>query len=55
MATAKSRAGTSCTELTTDRGDLLIVGSFGVWHGNDNTARKVELRKIEISAEQRKR
>jgi putative DNA primase/helicase len=39
-------------ELTTDRGDLLIVGSFGVWHGNDNTARKVELRKIEISAEQ---
>ena len=40
-------------ELTTDRGDLLIVGSFGVWHGNDNTARKVELRKIEISAEQR--
>jgi putative DNA primase/helicase len=40
-------------ELTTDRGDLLIVGSFGVWHGNDNTARKVELRKTEISAEQR--
>ena len=35
-------------EFTTTRGDLLIVGSFGSWRGNENQARKVELRKIEI-------
>lgn len=34
--------------FTTSRGDFLIVGSFGAWHGNENYARKVELRKIEI-------
>lgn len=35
-------------EFTTTRGDLLIVGSFGAWVGNDNQARRVELRKHEI-------
>ena len=35
-------------EFTTSRGDLLIVGSFGAWRGNENHARKVELRKVEI-------
>lgn len=40
-------------ELQTTRGDLLIVGSFGIWHGNDNGAQKIELRKTELSAEQR--
>lgn len=40
-------------ELQTSKGDLLIVGSFGVWRGNDNGACKVELRKSEISREQR--
>jgi putative DNA primase/helicase len=40
-------------ELQTDGGDLLIVGSYGVWRGNDNGATKIELRKREISAEQR--
>jgi putative DNA primase/helicase len=40
-------------ELTTDRGDLLIVGSYGVWRGNANHATKVELRKTELSREQR--
>jgi len=35
-------------EFTTTRGDLLIVGSFGAWRGNENQARKVELRKQEI-------
>lgn len=35
----------SLHEFTTTRGDLLIVGSFGVWRGNENQARKVELRK----------
>jgi putative DNA primase/helicase len=32
-------------ELHVDSGDLLIVGSYGVWRGNDNGAQKVALRK----------
>lgn len=40
-------------ELQTTGGDLLIVGSFGVWRGNDNGAQKIELRKTEVTAEQR--
>jgi putative DNA primase/helicase len=40
-------------ELVGDSGDLLIVGSFGVWRGNDNGAQKVELRKSDFNAEQR--
>jgi putative DNA primase/helicase len=43
----------SLHELVTSSGDSIIVGSFGVWHGADNGACKVELRKTEISAEQR--
>jgi putative DNA primase/helicase len=43
----------SLHELTTSSGETIIVGSFGVWRGADNGARKVELRKTEISAEQR--
>lgn len=40
-------------ELPTTDGDLLIVGSYGVWRGDDNGIRKIELRKREISVEQR--
>lgn len=40
-------------ELQTQRGDLLLVGSFGIWHGNDNGAQKVELRKTDLTSEQR--
>jgi putative DNA primase/helicase len=40
-------------ELQTTRGDLLIVGSYGIWRGNDNGAQKIELRKTELTAEQR--
>lgn len=40
-------------ELRLDDGDDVIVGSFGQWHGNENNAQKVELRKREISREQR--
>jgi putative DNA primase/helicase len=43
----------SLHELTTSSGDTIIVGSFGVWRGADNGARKIELGKNEISAEQR--
>ena len=31
-------------EITTSRGDVLIVGSYGAWRGNENHARKIELR-----------
>ncbi len=41
-------------ELHVDSGDVLIVGSYGVWQGNENNAQKIELRKTDaISKEQR--
>jgi putative DNA primase/helicase len=40
-------------ELRLPTGDDLIVGSYGVWRGTDNNATKVELRKTELSQEQR--
>lgn len=40
-------------ELTGQSGDLLIVGSFGVWRGSDNGAQKVTLTKSAFTAEQR--
>ena len=40
-------------EMRLDNGDELIVGSYGVWQGTSNNATKVELRKAELSAEQR--
>lgn len=52
----RERRGWYCLhELNTSGGDVLIVGTFGVWRGNDNGAQKVELRKrdAEFSQEQR--
>lgn len=40
-------------EIRLPNGDDLIVGSYGVWRGAENNATKVELRKAEISSEQR--
>ena len=40
-------------EIRLPSGEDLIVGSYGVWRGADNHATKVELRKKELSAEQR--
>ncbi|HXD37841.1 MAG TPA: DUF5906 domain-containing protein [Rhodanobacter sp.] len=41
-------------ELQGRDGQLLIVGSFGVWHGNDNGAQKVAIAKSnELTADQR--
>jgi len=34
-------------EMPLDSGDSLIVGSWGIWQGNDNGAHKVELPKLE--------
>lgn len=40
-------------EIRLPTGDDLIVGSYGVWRGAENHATKVELRKSELSTEQR--
>lgn len=40
-------------EIRLDNGSDLIVGSFGVWRGAEKNTQKVELRKQEISTEQR--
>lgn len=40
-------------ELNGQGGDLLIVGSFGVWRGSDNGAQKVALTKNAFTTEQR--
>lgn len=41
-------------ELHTDAGGMLIVGSFGVWRGDDNNRQKVQLGKSNpLSTEQR--
>ncbi len=41
-------------EITLERGDQAIVGSFGIWQGADNGAQKVDLNLPELSAEQKK-
>lgn len=41
-------------EVRMDSGDDLLVGSFGIWQGNENNAQKVEIRRRdELSAQQR--
>ena len=40
-------------EIRLPTGDDLIVGSYGIWRGAENHATKVELRKSELSTEQR--
>jgi len=39
-------------EIRLDSGELAIVGTYGVWHGSDNGANKIELR-VTVSSEQR--
>jgi putative DNA primase/helicase len=40
-------------ELRTEKGDDLIVGSFGVWRGNENNAIKVEIKRQDLSLAER--
>ncbi len=40
-------------ELRLDRGDEVIVGSYGVWQGNENNAQKITLPKMQISQAQK--
>ncbi|HLL19628.1 MAG TPA: DNA primase, partial [Rubrivivax sp.] len=51
----EKRGWYSLHELQVTGGDLLIVGTYGVWRGNDSGTQKVELRKRdrEFSDEQR--
>lgn len=39
-------------ELTLDSGEQVLVGSYGIWRGNDNGAHKIELSQTEFSKEQ---
>lgn len=40
-------------ELRLDSGDDVLVGSFGIWRGNENNAQKVALNSTPLSKEQR--
>ncbi|MGZ4953558.1 MAG: DUF5906 domain-containing protein [Methylobacter sp.] len=40
-------------EITLTGGDTVLVGSYGIWHGADNNAQKIELTKAEFSDEQK--
>lgn len=40
-------------ELPTTSGETLLVGSFGVWRGNDPGTTKIELKGAQLSADQR--
>ncbi len=42
------------SEKTLEHGDLAIIGSFGVWRGNDNGAQSIALNLPELSEEQKK-
>lgn len=48
----EKRGWYSLHELSID-GKTYLVGSFGVWRGNDNGAQKIELRKTKLSDDQR--
>lgn len=40
-------------EINTANGDLVIVGSYGVWLGSENNSQKIEIKKTEFTDEQR--
>lgn len=40
-------------EITLSGGDTVLVGSYGIWQGAEANAQKIELEKIELSAEQK--
>ena len=49
----EKRGWYSLHDLRLDNGEAVLVGSFGQWRGAENNAQKVELRKTQLSAEQR--
>jgi len=50
----EKRGWYSLHELVTEAGDSLIVGSYGVWHGNDAGSRKIELDKSRALTDQQR-
>jgi putative DNA primase/helicase len=40
-------------EVTLSGGDKALVGSYGIWHGAEANAQKIELSKIELTGEQK--
>jgi putative DNA primase/helicase len=40
-------------EVTLSCGDKVLVGSFGIWFGNENNPQKIILNKIDLTAEQK--
>jgi putative DNA primase/helicase len=40
-------------EITLPGGDKVLSGSYGIWHGQENNAQKIELSKFELSNEQK--
>lgn len=49
----EKRGWYSLHQLQINDGNVLIVGSYGVWRGAENNATKIELRKRELTVEQR--
>jgi putative DNA primase/helicase len=43
----------SLYEITKDNGEALLVGSYGVWQGNNNNAQKIELKRQDLTSDQR--
>ncbi len=39
-------------ELRLDDGDTVLVGSYGIWRGNENNAQKIELNKRKLTPDQ---
>lgn len=40
-------------EVNTASGELIIVGTYGVWQGSENNSQKIEVKKTEFTIEQR--
>ncbi|EGW22142.1 DUF5906 domain-containing protein [Methylobacter tundripaludum] len=40
-------------EITLTGGDIVFVGSYGIWQGADNNAQKIEITRTDLSAEQK--
>lgn len=49
----EKRGWYSVHEITLDNGDQALIGSYGVWHGDDNGAIKIELKKTPLSDTQK--
>lgn len=49
----EKRGWYSLHELTLDGGDVVLVGSFGIWRGAEANAQKVELKRTKLNDDQR--